>query len=182
MKQTKTLIAILSTVVFLAGCGGQQISKEEAEDIALSHAGLSKDQVTFVTSEKEQENGKAVYDVEFYTKDFQEFDYQIDAKTGDILSFDADAENKIPSTNNTTASSQDGNNGKETITEEQAKTKVLEKVPGATKENIREWKLDRENGRMEYEGKIIYNNIEYEFEINGETGEIISWDEESVLD
>ncbi len=183
MKQKNWIIATALTALFLAGCGGREISRSEAEDIALSHAGLSKDQVTFVRGEKEFEDGRAVYDVEFYTKDFQEFDYQIDAKTGDILSFDEDVENDVPSANQSAPDApQSENEPVAGITEEQAKTTALEKVPGATAENIREFKTDRENGRMEYEGKIVYNDREYEFEINAETGEIISWDEGPVFD
>ena len=33
-----------------------------------------------------------------------------------------------------------------------------------------------------YEGKIIYNALEYEFEISAATGDIIEWDVESVYD
>ena len=173
MKQKNWIIATMLITLFLTGCGGQKISRNEAENIALSHAGLSKDEVTFVRGEKEFEDGRAVYDVEFYTKDFREFDYQIDAKTGEILSFDADMEKDVSQTENKPDAA---------ITEEQAKAIILKKVSGATAENIREFKTHRDDGRMEYEGKIVYNNREYEFEIDAETGEIISWNEESVFD
>ena len=173
MKQRKEIIAIGLTALLLTGCTGQKISKDKAEEIALSHAGLSKEQVTFVRAEKELEDGKTVYDIEFYTKDFQEFDYQIDAKTGDVLSFDADVKKDV---------TQPEKEPVTTISEEQAKTIALEKVPGATTADIREFKTDRDGGKTEYEGKIVYNNREYEFEIDTESGEIISWDEESVFD
>ena len=71
--------------------------------------------------------------------------------------------------------------GKETkISEDRAKEIALSKVPGATKENIRGFKKDFDDGRTEYEGEIIYNKTEYEFEIDAETGEIKKWESESI--
>ena len=31
---------------------------------------------------------------------------------------------------------------------------------------------------MEYEGEIYYNQTEYEFELNAQTGEVLEWSEE----
>ena len=58
----------------------------------LSHAGLTADQVTFVRSKLDRDDGRLMYDVEFYTSDYKEYDYEIDAATGEILSYDYDAE------------------------------------------------------------------------------------------
>ena len=49
-------------------------------------------------------------------------------------------------------------------------------------EDIYEWKLDYDDGRTEYEGKIIYGGMEYEFTINAATGAVTEWDAESVYD
>ena len=50
---------------------------------------------------------------------------------------------------------------------------ALKKVPGANRSHVKEIHLDRENGRMVYEGEIYYNGWEYEFDIDASTGEII---------
>lgn len=68
------------------------------------------------------------------------------------------------------------------IGEEKAKELALAKVEGATEEHIWDFDLDRDNGKMEYEGEIRYNGKEYEFEINAETGEFIKWEEEREYD
>lgn len=68
------------------------------------------------------------------------------------------------------------------ITEEEAKNIALKKVKGASASDIKKFKLDRDDGRQEYEGEIIYKNKEYDFEINAVTGEIISWEEDSLND
>lgn len=72
-----------------------------------------------------------------------------------------------------------GNNSNNTkISEEKAKEIALAKVPGATVQDIRQFKKDRDDGRYVYEGEILYNKTEYDFEIDAESGEIISWDQE----
>lgn len=64
-----------------------KISKNEAKDIALKHAKLKEDEVTSLYSELETENNIKKYDVEF-KKGNMEYDYEINAETGEIISFD----------------------------------------------------------------------------------------------
>ena len=68
------------------------------------------------------------------------------------------------------------------LSEADAKKIALEQVPGAKESDIREFEADYDDGRFEYEGSIWYNEIEYEFEIDGYSGEIRSWEEESIYD
>ncbi len=72
------------------------------------------------------------------------------------------------------------NNGNVKISEEKAKEIALEKVPGATVQDVRKFKKDRDDGKYVYEGEILYNKMEYDFEIDAENGEIISWEQESA--
>jgi uncharacterized membrane protein YkoI len=83
---------ILLTTLFV-GCSGpitknnedsQILTKEEACNIALTHVGLSTDQVKFLQAEYDWDNGVPHYEVEFY-KDKTQYDYNIHAKTGEIL-------------------------------------------------------------------------------------------------
>ena len=153
--------------------GGTYISPENAKAKALSHAGLTTSQVTFVRAYPDWDDGRYVYDVEFYTADYREYDYEIDAVTGSILSFDYDADHYTRP-----AQPDDGND----IGLEKAKSIALSQVSGASAANIREAKRDYDDGRLEYEVKIVYGNYEYEFEINGTTGTILSRDVESIWD
>ncbi|MBE6931805.1 MAG: hypothetical protein E7464_00275 [Ruminococcaceae bacterium] len=152
---------------------GGGITEEEAKDIAISHAGLTQDQVTFVKSHLDPEDGRKVYDVEFYTQDFKEYDYEINAETGEIVEFDSDAEFYAPPADSGAVGG---------ITEDSAKALALERVPGATLSDIREFKADHDDGRLEYEGTIVFDKTEYEFEIDAATGEFLSWEAESVFD
>lgn len=65
------------------------LSKEEAEKIALEHAGFTADQVQRLRTELDYDRGKPEYEVDFHV-DRWEYDYEIDAETGKILSFDKD--------------------------------------------------------------------------------------------
>lgn len=154
------------------GTTAGSITADRAKEIALSHAGLTADQATFVRSHLDWDDGRQVYDVEFYDGSYTEYDYEIDANTGDVISYDYDAEfysyQPNAATGATTAS----------ITADQAKSIALAEVPGATTSDIYEFEVDRDDGRIEYEGKIIYNNVEYEFTIDGYSGAIRGWESE----
>ena len=144
------------------------ITESRAKEIALADAGLSSSQVTFIKSKLDWDDGRQVYDVEFYTSDYKEYDYEIDASTGKIVSYDYDAESYTPpATSSGTA-----------ITADQAKQIALAEVPGATTSDIYEFKLDRDDGRLEYEGSIYYGGMEYEFTIDGYSGAIREWEVE----
>ena len=149
--------------------GDTAITADKAKEIALNHAGLTADQVTFVRSNLDQDDVRTCYDVEFYTADYTEYDYEIDANTGDVLSYDYDAEGYQ-------GQSQSGSTT--AITADRAKEIALAEVPGATASDIYEFETDRDDGRLEYEGTIYYNGTEYDFTIDGYSGAIRSWDVE----
>ena len=65
------------------------LTKEEAEKIALEHAGFTAEQVQGLRTELDYERGMPEYDVDFHVDRF-EYDYEIDAKTGKILDWDKD--------------------------------------------------------------------------------------------
>lgn len=69
-----------------------------------------------------------------------------------------------------------------TISAAKAKQLALAQVPGASESNLREFEADYDDGRMEYEGKIYYNGMEYEFEIDAYSGAFRSWEVEPIHD
>lgn len=62
------------------------------------------------------------------------------------------------------------------LTAEQAAALALAKVPGASQSDLIEFETDYDHGRLEYEGKILYGGMEYEFEIDGSTGRFLNWE------
>ena len=66
------------------------IAVEEARNIALTHANLSADLVQFLRTETEYDDGILVYEVDFTYNNY-EYDYKINANTGEIISYDRDS-------------------------------------------------------------------------------------------
>ena len=64
----------------------------------------------------------------------------------------------------------------EQISPEKAAEIALEKVPGATKDDVYKLVLDVDDGRTVYEGEIYYEQQEYEFEIDATSGEILEFE------
>ena len=62
------------------------------------------------------------------------------------------------------------------ISREKAVQIVLSRVDGAVESNIHELKTDQDDGLFVYEGELLFDGYEYEFEIDGRTGEIIKWE------
>ena len=145
--------------------GSAAITEDQAREIALADAGLTAEEVTFLKTKLDRDDGRLVYDVEFYNADYTEYDYEIDAADGTILSSDFDAEGYTAPADSATA-----------ITADQAKEIALAEVPGATVDDIYEFELDRDDGRLEYEGAFWYDGTEYEFTIDGYSGAIRSWE------
>ena len=167
--------AAQSTPAAQATPAGQSaaITEDDAKNAALAHAGLTADQVSFARAHQDRDDGRLVYDVEFYTADYQEYDYEIDASTGDVLSFDYDAEHYDRPDASAGGSSA-------AITADQAREIALAEVPGASASDIWEFETDRDDGRLEYDCKIVYDGMEYEFSIDGSSGAIMGWESEPI--
>ena len=65
------------------------LTEQEAQQIALDHAGFAADRVTDLRVRYEIDDRVPEYEVEFRV-DRMEYDYTIHAETGEILSFDMD--------------------------------------------------------------------------------------------
>ena len=134
-----------------------------AREIALQHAGRTAGEVVFVESELGRDDGRLEYEIEFIYRSgstYIEYDYEIDASTGAILDTDRDAEHFHGSQTSAATSA------------DRAKQIALAEVPGATAANIRDFDIDEDDGRLEYEVKILYSGVEYEFTIDASTGNI----------
>ena len=66
-----------------------RVSPEKAQEIALSHAGFSADQVSGLRAEFEYDDRITHYDVSFREGRW-EYEYEIHAETGEILSWERD--------------------------------------------------------------------------------------------
>ncbi len=147
-----------------------KLTDADAKEIAFKDAGLKEYSVTHIRVQKDYDDGVTVYDVEFYAGT-TEYDYEIDASTGEIRSRDFDIEHDFNSDKTETSGSTD------LLSEEKASKLVLSKVEGASAQNLR-IVLEHDDGQEIYEGEIRYNGMEYEFELNAKTGDILEWSQE----
>ena len=144
----------------------KKISADKAKKIALGDAKLAEKDVTFVKVELEFENNRLVYDVEFYSGNV-EYDYDIDAVSGAIVSADKDIENYvIPAQPSTEAQASE-------ISVEKAKQIALSHA-GVGSARFTKAKIDYENGVKVYEIEFKVGNMEYEYDINVLNGAIVS--------
>ena len=66
-----------------------ELTKEQALAIALDHAGLTEEQVTYVKVEKDFDDGRWVYEIEF-RNGRTEYEYEVRASDGKIVDYDKD--------------------------------------------------------------------------------------------
>ena len=143
------------------------VSEAKAQEIALAHAGVKPADATITKSKLDYDDGRQVYEIEWYANGAK-YDYEIDVATGEVVKSDYEAKAVVGTSNSAT------------ISEADAKKTVLARVSGATASDIYEWELDYDNGRPEYEGKIIYGGSEYEFTIDATSGTVTEWDVEVI--
>ena len=149
------------------------ITEDEAKKIALDHAGMKESDVTKLKIKLDTEDGVKEYEVEFFSGNM-EYDYDINAISGEIMSFDNDVEDDFDDDINDNNNAADSSN---LITEDEAKKIALDhagmKESDVTKLKI---KLDTEDGVKEYEVEFFFGNMEYDYDINAISGEIMSFD------
>ena len=146
------------------------VDEEMAQKIALEHAGVKATDATITKSKLDYEGRRQVYEIEWYAGG-KKYDYEIAVDTGEILSSGYDEK---------TSGWSGSNSSNVTVSEADAKQTALGRVSGATEKDIYEWEFDYDDGRPEYEGKIIYGGTEYDFTIDASSGAVVEWEAESV--
>ena len=146
------------------------VDEEMAQKIALEHAGVKATDATITKSKLDYEGRRQVYEIEWYAGG-KKYDYEIAVDTGEILSSGYDEK---------TSGWSGSNSSNVTVSEADAKQTALGSVSGATEKDIYEWEFDYDDGRPEYEGKIIYGGTEYDFTIDASSGAVVEWEAESV--
>lgn len=112
----------------------------------------------------------------------EELQAEIDALQKEIDELKEGQETQDTGSSDTDGQSAEGGNGsghssRAAVTLEEAQEIALDRVQGATARNI-SIELDEDDGWYVYEGEIVYDGMEYEFEIDADTGNILKWEEE----
>ena len=154
-----------------AASSSSTITEAEAKQIALNHAGISESETERMRVKLGRDDGVQEYEVNFYVGN-REYDYDINAATGEIRSYDSEIDDDYVSSTEAASAA---------ISEDEARATVVARVSGASASDVRLY-LERDDGRMVYEGELIYNGTEYEFQIDATTGDVLDWESESVRD
>ena len=178
------------------GGNAEFISVSDAKSAVLKNAGFSEEEVRFVRVQLEKENGVSGYDIEFICEE-AEYDYTVDALTGEILSMRCEAgEYDL-----TTVPSQDPQTppapvGEQTGTEqpdgaqnqqegqyigvEAAKQAALNHA-GVAADAVRfaHARLEFDDGYWKYDVEFHQDNMKYDYDIDALTGEILSCEQDA---
>lgn len=194
MKKIALATIILVACISLIGCNksstpnnqnsnNNKITMEQAQEIALKHAKLTSDQVSFIKTDTELENGIEVYNIEFSYEN-KEYDYKINSSNGEIIEYDSDIEDyditqqqATKENKSVTPNNQNSNNSKITV----EKAKEISLKHANLKDNqvvFDKTEMDYDNGVQVYDIEFHYNNIEYNYEIDANTGNILSYSQD----
>lgn len=146
------------------------VSMQQALDIALQDAALSAEQVTVVKQKQDKDDGvlEYDYDIEFIHENTL-YDYDINAEIGEVkkVSREPVAENTADETG--------------LVGMDAAKQAALTHAGAAEGDVVfTKMKLEYDDGIAEYNIEFTYNGSEYEYELDGKTGDIIEYDREAI--
>ena len=146
---------------------GSDIGAEKAKSIALSHAGFTASQVQRLKVEKDYDDGRLEYEVEFYAGT-TEYDYTISGTDGTILKQDKEEHGGSQTTQPSAGSD---------IGAEKAKSIALSDA-GFTASQVQNLQVEKDNddGRLEYQVEFRVNGTEYEYTISAADGTILERD------
>ena len=160
------------------------IGEAAAKNAALTHAGVKESDTRYCNSWLEYDKKLPVYyEVEFMAGNI-EYEYEIDLYSGTVLKCDTEYRNvQIPVQNtgvgNNAANVPNNAANAADIGQEAAKQTALTHA-GLTEAQVSNMKikLDYDNGLPEYDVDFKYNGMEYEYTIDGATGNILKYDYE----
>lgn len=144
-----------------------EISKSSAKKAALKHAGVKSADATFVKVKLDYDDGRKTYEVDFRAKGY-EYDYEIDAVSGEILKYDKERdEHYVPPATTKTQSTN--------ISKSAAKKAAL-KHAGVKETDAYAISVeyDNDDGVKLYEVEFRSGRYEYTYEISALDGSVIS--------
>ena len=160
------------------------IGIEKAKEVALKHAGLKESDVRLEKVELDFERGKMVYEVEFdYNR--VEYEYLIDAVSGEIIDFITESD--VDYYQNNTQTNTTNNNNTQTNTNNTSNNyvginakQIAFNHAGVNESQVTNLMIKKEydDGVLKYEVDFMVGNVEYDYEINANSGAIIEFEKE----
>ncbi len=146
---------------------GAYIGLDAAKAAAYQHAGVQEADVTFTKYEFDYEDGRMVYELEFYAGG-KEYEYDVDASTGEIVKYSSEAGS--PGAAQTPS-----------LTADQARDIALTDA-GLAAADVWGMKVELEwkNGQQVYEVEFDASNGEYDYWVSAANGEILRSDNKTA--
>ncbi len=147
--------------------GDKFVTKDDAINAAINHAGVDKASVAALRTELDTDDKTPHYDVEFMVGNV-EYEYEVAASTGKIIKFEKEVEEDNKHESNITAN---------IISKEEALA-IAYKDAGVAADSVYVIKceLDKDDGKYKYDAEFKVGNTEYDYEINAVTGKIVDKD------
>jgi uncharacterized membrane protein YkoI len=152
----------------------QQIDKSKAKSIALNAAGLSEGQVSKMKVKLDREDGKMVYEAEFFHGQI-EHEYEIDAASGILLKAVVTYKKAAQKTPKSSTSQHIG---------EARAISIALAAAGFSESQVSRMEVklfDKGKGRATYEVEFDHEQYAYEYYINAVTGEILKSEKELFI-
>ena len=168
------------------------ISKKEVKDIVVDDMNVSSNDVYFESIDLELD--KNYYEVELYYQN-NDYEYKVDAKSGKVIYNDFNVTNNsnnngLGNSNSNSNSNGNGNGNNNSNNAGNAKISLQEARNIALTHanldisvvNMVKCESEYYNGVLVYEIDFTYNNYEYDYKVDANTGEIISYDKDNIYD
>lgn len=183
-----TAIAALAGALTAATVSAAGITREDAQKKALEAVGVTEDQVVFKPLETDIDDGKEVYEIDFFIPGEIKYEFDIDSTTGAIMEQDIDlweAEDDVELADliknagklaDSAVAAVEDVAGE--ISELQAKMIALVDAGFKADEvTFTKCKKDKDDGFMQFEVELkLADGTEYNYEINAADGKILEKD------
>ena len=160
------------------------IGESAATAAALTHAKVDQSAAQSLTVKLDEDDGVTYYEIEFCSAGV-EYDYEINATTGDVVKFEQDTCDHYAhrsASNSTTNQNQNQNQGTSTgsYIGYDAALQAACKHAGVDASQVSrlENELDHDDGVACYEISFHYNGMEYDYEIQATNGQVLKYESE----
>ena len=172
------------------------IGVEAAKNAAFAHAGLDATQVTMGEVDFDYEDGRMVYELEFYANG-AEYEYDIDASTGAVVKSSQEGgrpqtgsnvgsgsggiSGNVPSSSGSGMAQSGSGGGSASDIGGEAALAVALSHAGVSQDQVYDLEVqrDRDDGRLEYEIDFKSGGWEYEYTISAADGTILDYERDN---
>ena len=172
------------------------IGVEAAKSAAFAHAGLDAAQVTMGEVDFDYEDGRMVYELEFYANG-AEYEYDIDASTGAVVKSSQEGgrpqtgsnvgsgsggiSGNVPSSSGSGMAQSGSGGGSASDIGGEAALAVALSHAGVSQDQVYDLEVqrDRDDGRLEYEIDFKSGGWEYEYTISAADGTILDYERDN---